>query len=300
MQMRALSFAALLSVAVPSLAALPLTARAAEPAEHPAELEDLTLANFFDGWSQPWSHRHRSTPDMALLKVTTNFLERELRLDYVRTDVRWSSKTKATDLANALIAYGLNRRLMVEVIGNEQWSEGWKGAPTNGAGSGALVRLQLVDTATQSWSAQARVSPPNRGVGQTQTSFTYALAGWQDLRALVPALGRTGLYWSAQLENLQGAHKAGGRENTVSYDVSLAHTWTEPATPALGNLTTFLEAYGSTDLDGSGSGKTVASLTPGVRFWFVPENSLMAGVDVPVSRGAPFSLVYRATYIMNF
>src|ERR1700690_2341650 len=47
------------------------------------QLSDLTLLNFFtEGWGEAWAHRHRETPDMSLLRVTTNFLEREYRLDY--------------------------------------------------------------------------------------------------------------------------------------------------------------------------------------------------------------------------
>ncbi len=299
MQKRARSFAVALSIAVLCLGALPRAARA-EAAEPSHEPEDLTLGNFFDGWNQAWTHRHGDTPDMALLKVATNFLERELRLDYARTDTRNNRKVSAIDFGNALIAYGLNRRLMVSVVTNYQWNEGFKGAPANGGGGGAVLRLQLVDTAAWSWAVQARVSPADRGVGQTQTSYTYALAGWTDLHALIPVLTRTGLYWSAQFENLQGSHAPGLRENDVSYDVSLAKTWTEATTPVLANLTTFVEAFGTTDLDGAGEGKTVATLTPGVRFWFVPENSLMFGVDVPVSHGAPLAAVYRATYILNF
>jgi hypothetical protein len=37
--------------------------------------------------------------------------------------------------------------------------------------------------------------------------MTYALAGWQDMQALVPALDRVGLYFSLQYENLLGSHE---------------------------------------------------------------------------------------------
>ncbi len=195
--------------------------------EHAQQLSDLTLLNFFsEGWGEQWEKRRRTTPDMALLRVTTNFLEREFRLDYVRTDVANNPKLESTDLANALIAYGLNRRLMIELIVNYQWNVPFSGFTTNGSGGGLLARFQLVDTPTQSYSFQTRVSAPNKGLGQTQTSFTYALAGWQDMHALVPALGRFGLYGSFQYENLVGPHKAGATQNDVSYDVSLAETWT--------------------------------------------------------------------------
>jgi hypothetical protein len=269
--------------------------------ENAQPLSGLTLLNFFsEGWSQPWEKRRRTTPDMALLRVTTNFLEREFRLDYVRTDVANNPKLESTDLANTLIAYGLNRRLMIELIVNYQWNVPPAGPTANGPGGDLLARFQLVDTPTQSYSFQARVSAPNKGLGQTQTSFTYALAAWQDMHALVPALGRFGLYGSFQYENLVGPHKVGATQNDVSYDVSLAETWTSPSTPVFGNFTTFLEAFGTTILDGASSGKTTVSLTPGIRFWFVPENSLTLGVDLPVSHAPAFHTVFRATYILNF
>ncbi len=273
------------------------TTRATRPE---APVDDLTLLNFFEGWDQPWIHRHRDTPDMALLKVTTNFLEREFRLDYAHTSLNGNPKLRSQDLLNGLIAYGLSRRLMIELISTYQWNHGLPGASMNGAGGGALARFQLVDTAHSSYSAQVRVSAPNKAIGGTQTSLAYALAGWQDLHVLAPALGRLGLYYSLQYENLQGVHKPGARTNDVAYDVSLAETWTRPATPVLGNFTTFVEAYGTTDLDGSHAGRTIVTLTPGVRFWFVPENSLTAGVDLPLSHDPPASAVYRATYILNF
>lgn len=269
--------------------------------ESPQRLSDLTLLNFFsEGWGQPWEKRRRYTPDMALLRVTTNFLEREFRLDYVLTDAANNPKLDSTDLANALVAYGLNRRLMIEIITNYQWNVPPNGDTASGAGGGFLARFQLVDTPTQSYSFQTRVSPPNKGLGQTQTSLTYALAGWQDMHALVPALGRFGLYYSFQYESLVGSHKPGAAQNDVSYDISIAETWTSPSTPVLGNFTTFLEAFGTTILDGASSGKTAVSLTPGIRFWFVPENSFTLGVDLPVIQAPPFHWVFRATYIMNF
>lgn len=271
--------------------------------EQSQHLSDLTLSNFFsEGWSQTWEKRRRSTPDMALLRVTTNFLERELRVDYVRTDAANNPKLDSTDLANGLIAYGLNRRLMIEIIANYQWNVPvpTSGFTTNGPGGGLLARFQLVDTATQSYSFQAKLAAPNKGLGQTQTSLAYALAGWQDMHALIPALGRFGLYYSVQYENLLGPRKVGAAQNDVSYDVSLAETWTSPSTPVFGNFTTFVEGFATTILDGATSGKTTVSLTPGIRFWFVPENSLSLGVDVPLTRVPTFHTVLRATYIMNF
>jgi hypothetical protein len=265
-------------------------------------LSDLTLLNLFsEGWTQSWAHRQGRTPDMALLRVTTNFLEREFRADYVYTDVKNNPKQLDTQSVRALIAYGLNRRLMVEVFSTYQWNEGPKRPPESGGAGAGVLRLQLVDTADKSDAAQVTLTTPNKGIGQTQTSLAYALAGWQDMQALLPVLDRVGLYYSVQYENLQGPRpKAGARQNDLSYDLSVAKTWTERSTAIVGNLTTFVEAFATTDFDGANSGVTTVSLTPGIRFWFAPENSLMAGVDFPLSRPNPFREVFRFTYILNF
>jgi hypothetical protein len=290
--------------AAPSNAAVAdVSAAAITPEEAPAagHLSDLTFANFFtEGWNQNWVKRRRYTPDMALLRVTTNFLEREFRFDYVLTNVANSATLDTTDMINGLIAYGLNRRLMLEVISNYQWNNLNSGDVKSGAGGGFLSRFQLVDTDTASYSFQARVSPANKGIGQTQTSLQFALAAWHDIHAVAPALGRFGLYYSFQYENLLGSHAAGVMENDISYDVSFAETWTQPTTPVFGNFTTFVEFFGQTFLDGANSGKTNVTITPGFRFWFVPENSLTFGVDLPISSKPAIHSAIRATYIMNF
>lgn len=285
--------ALLLLVAGPAAAEQPGAPAAAGPS-------DLGILDFFtNGWNEDWVHRHRETRDMALLKVTTNFLERELRVDYAYTSPM-SSRYTGQSFLNSLIAYAVNRRLMLELILNYQWNVADGLVATNGAGGAALLRFQLVDTATASYSTQIRVSVPNKGLGQAQTTIGYYLAGWQDVRAWLPALGRVGLYYSFQYDNLQGPAPAGALRNAISYDVSLARTWTDARTPVVGDLTTFVEAYGTTALDGDSAGKTVLSLTPGVRFWFVPRNSLTVGVELPISQYPPWSYVARATYILNF
>ncbi|MFI5180965.1 MAG: hypothetical protein ACHQPI_06215 [Thermoanaerobaculia bacterium] len=262
---------------------------------------DLSLADFFTrGWNEEWTHRERFTPDMALLRVTTNFLEREFRADYSRTDVRGNPSLDTTQMANGLIAYGLNRRLMLEVISNYQWNLSNGDVTASGGGGGALVRTQLVDTATSSAALQVKVAFPNKGIGQTQTSLTYALAAWQDLHTLLPALGRVGLYESIQLESLQGPSKPGARTSDLSGDISLAKTWTGPDTPGFGNFTTFVEFFATRDLNGDSSGQTIASITPGIRTWFARKNSVTLGVDLPLGRPGSFYRVLRATYILNF
>ncbi|HVP69243.1 MAG TPA: hypothetical protein VMT17_18485 [Anaeromyxobacteraceae bacterium] len=268
---------------------------------HEQQLTDLTPLNFFtEGWADPWAHRHRYTPDMALLRVTTNFLERELRFDYVYTNVAENKTLDNTQNASALLAYGLDRRLMVEVITNYQWNVNQNGSTTNGAGGGFLARLQLVDTPGQSYSFQLKVAPPNKGIGQTTTVLGYYLAGWQDMHELLPFLGRMGLYFSLDYDNSQGPAKAGATRNVLNYDVSLAETWTPSDMLVVGNLTTFLEFYASTPLDGTANGKTSFWITPGIRFWFLPKNSFTFGVDFEVSNYPTAPEIYRVNYILNF
>ena len=72
-------------------------------------LSDLSIGNFLTvGFDQDWEKWRHYTPDMALLRVTTNFLERELRADYAKTDVANSAATDSTDFVNVLMAYALN------------------------------------------------------------------------------------------------------------------------------------------------------------------------------------------------
>lgn len=271
------------------------------PAGAHASLPDLGLANFFTaGWDEDWAHHERYTPDMALLKVTTNFLEREFRLDYSNTGVRGSATVDTSQLANGLIAYGLNRRFMLEVVSNYQWNQLNGETGTNGGGGGAVLRTQLVDTDTLSLDLQAKLAVPNKGIGTTQTSIAYSVGAWQDLHALLPALGRMGLYESIQLESLQGPAKVGARTSDLAGDISLAKTWTSPDTPGLRNFTTFAELFFTKDLNGAVSGQTIASITPGIRTWFAKGNSITLGEDLPVGRRGNFYRVIRATYILNF
>jgi hypothetical protein len=270
------------------------------------EPSELTPLNFFtEGWNQDWVKRSRKnrTPDMALLRVTTNFLERELRIDYVYTQhVKKNKKLDHSQLLNGLIAYGINRRLMVEVISNYQWNTPTSARNTpqvNGAGAAALVRLQLADTYDQSYAAQVRVSAPNRPIGQTAATVSPSLAGFQDLQVWL-GLDRVGLYESLTYDAVNGPHALGSKTQTLTYAVSLAKTWTDPAMPGVGNLTTFLELVSAWDLNGPTEHHQAVSLTPGIRFWFVPENSLTFGVDFPVSQPHPFGQTYRLTYILNF
>jgi hypothetical protein len=271
----------------------------AQEGQH-APLSDLTLLNFFtEGWSDPWVHRHRKTRDMALLRVTTNFLEREFRLDYQGTPhVHGSATVTRTDFLNGLIAYGVDRRLMLEVVANYQWNHNGANL-AQGPGAAVVARFQLVDTEESSYAFQMRASAPNRGLGQFATTLSPTLAGWQDLDAAL-GLDQVGLYYSLTWDSLQGRVAAGARTDSLSYDITLAKTWTDAKTAGIGSFTTFVETLATTDFNGPTPSRTLVSVTPGIRFWFVTEQSLTLGVDIPVSYPHLYSEILRITYILNF
>lgn len=237
---------------------------------------------------------------MALLRVTTNFLEREFRFDYQGArHVNHNAKVRRTDFIQGLIAYGLDRRIMIEVIGSYQWNHKDGLNIVDGPGAGAVTRFQLVDTEVSSYAVQLKVTAPNKSIGQTGATISPAIAGWTDMDALA-GLDRVGLYYSINWDNVSGPHAHPAQTNVLTYDISVAKTWTELSTPVLGNLTTFLEGVLSQAGDGPTAHRTQGTLTPGIRFWFVPENSLTFGVDLPVSYPHAQSEVFRVTYILNF
>ncbi len=273
-------------------------AQTAEPSNQPS---NLTLWNFFtEGWNQEWTHRETpgGAPDMSLLHVQTNFLEREFRFDAYNQQNLSSDSNKSTNFMDAEVAYGINRRFMVEVVSNYEWKDPKTGANMSGAGGALLGRFQLVDVPGSSYAFNVRVSSPVTGLNNEQTEFTSSLAGWHDLTGI--GLSRVGLYYSIQEDTYAGPAAAGSKRNDLTYDVSLAKTWTDRATPVFGNFTTFVELYATTNLDGSDSGHTDVNVTPAIRFNLSRNNILMAGVDLPVSSPHEFTKTYRLTYIYDF
>ena len=159
---------------------------------------------------------------MSLLHVQTNFLEREFRTDFYSQQNVGSNKTGSISFADALIAYAINRRFMMEVVANYQWnSSRTAGASTSGAGSALVGRLQLVDVPGASYAYNFRVSSPNSGVGNRQTTFSNTLAGWNDLTPL--GLKKVGLYYSVQENAYSGPAKAGSKYNDIVYAGAVYH-----------------------------------------------------------------------------
>jgi hypothetical protein len=270
----------------------------------------LTLWNFFtEGWGQGFTRRSSEdrAPDLSLLRVQTNFMERELRVNYAYTNDFHNGKQSNLNNLDYLIAYALDRRFMVEVVGNEQWIEGSGKNPDESGPTARFVgRVQLISTADSSYSFNFQASAPDPSLGQHQTTISYGLAGFEDLTRF--GLYRAGLYGSVLFDSQDGPHAAGATLDDVQYDFSVAKTLTRPDTPLVGNLTVFLEAFAQTNLDGAHKDSTLVSLTPGFRFnlgkasWpgFGLDNWLMLGTDIPVAGPKPWNAIYRFTYIKNF
>jgi hypothetical protein len=273
-------------------------------------LSDLTLLNFFSaGWNDDFAKRVRETgtPDYALLRVQTNFMEREVRVNYsYQENIRSKTKEHQANL-DAFIAYAFNRRFMIEVLGNYQWIGERNGKNIDGGDPQIIGRVQLVDTEPSSYSFNFKILAPDRGIGETQTTFSYGIAGFNDL-AYFLNLNKVGLYYSFSFDSLAGPHAVGAKLDDVNYDITIAKTLLPQETPFVGGFTPFLEAFGQTDLDGSTRGHTVVTLTPGVRFnlgvtdlaKFGKDNWLLFGADIPVSGPRPNDVVWRLTYIKNF
>jgi hypothetical protein len=262
---------------------------------------DLTLSNFFtDGWNDPYERRVTpgGAPDMSLLHVTTNFLEREWRTDYYWQQNSPSDDTRNIQYLDSLIAYGLNRRLMIEGVGIYEWKNArGGGADTSGGAAAFVTRLQLVDVPGASYAFNLRVTTPDQGIKNKQTTISPALAGWNDLTSL--GLKKVGLYYSLQEDAYAGPAAPGARHNDLTYAISLAKTWTDPETPFFGNFTTFAEFYGTTTLDGDNP-TTALNVTPGFRVSLGHGNIIMGGVDLPLTHPHDFDATYRLTYILNF
>ena len=147
----------------------------------------------------------------------------------------------------------------------------------------------------------------NVPLGTTQTTLSYGLAGFEDL-AYWFQLDRVGLYYSVTFDTYAGPAAAGAKQNDVQYCVALAKTITDPDTPIFGKLSLFVENFAQTDLDGSEAGRTLVTVTPGMRFNFGPcdrikmgsSNAVIFGTDIPVSEYRPWDATYRFTYIKYF
>ena len=201
--------------------------------------EDLTLGNFFSaGWDDEWAKQERATgtPNMALLRVQTNFMEREFRANYYFENNVASTTTKNMTDFDALIAWSFNRRLMLEITGAYQWTDPRTGVrdgrrQSRPGGPSPIDRHRIVVLFLQLQGRRAQ-----SGIGYRQSTISYGVAGFEDL-AYWFGLDRVGLYYSFLFDSYTGPVAAGTKLDDVGYDVTLAKTFTDPKTPLLGNLT---------------------------------------------------------------
>jgi hypothetical protein len=273
--------------------------------------QPLTLGNFFTaGWNEDFTRRDSEgrAPDLALLRVQTNFMEREVRVNYFFENNVRTAKVSNIDSLDAFIAYAFNRRFMFEVLGNYQWIDPRGKNPDNSGPAARLVgRIQLISTEESSYSFNFQTITPDPGLGQHLTTMSYGFAGFEDLTHRL-GLYRVGFYYSILFDSLAGPHAQGAKLNDVQYDLTIAKTLTPPDMPLIGNFTIFAETFAQTDLDGTHSGTTVVTETPGVRFnlgrircaKFGIDNWIMGGVDIPLAGPHPYDAIYRFTYITNF
>jgi hypothetical protein len=266
-----------------------------------APLSNLTLENFFtQGWDEAWVKRSNpdGAPDMALLRVQTNFLAQFFRVDFFSQQDVNSTKYETIDLFDVMAAKGLNRRLMISATVNYEWIDSRVNNYMDASSKAIAGRLQLIDIPGSAYALNLKVTSPAKGVGNDLTTVTYSLAGWQDLTPY--GLSRVGLYFDILGDNYVGPHPIGTKSFDTAYDVSLAKTWTAPDAALLQNFTTFAELYGQTDLSGATSGKTAITLTPGTRTGIGHNQILMVGVDLPLSHPHANDWALRITYIINF
>jgi len=262
---------------------------------------DLTLSNFFtEGWNQPYTFRQSlpdGAPDLALLRSVTNFLVRVSRTDFSYADNLGKSPTKDIPFVDEYIDYAFNQRFMLSLFGDYTWVNQRSAADLDGAGGGAQFRFQLVDTPTASYDFNFRIDLPDTGIDDHLTKFSTALSGWQDLSQL--HAGRLGIYYDLIEESYAGPAAPGVVRNDMAYDVSFAETWTKPSAP-IGNLSTFVEFAGSTNVDGDRRNISALTATPGLQFVFGGRNLLILGVDLPLTHPSDTRDVYRFTYIYCF
>ena len=172
---------------------------------------------------------------------------------------------------------------------------------------GILARFELVDTEPSSCCFNFKVSAPNTPLATTQTTLNYALTGFEDLSYWFQ-LDRVGLYYTFAIDSYAGPAAKGTKQCDMQYDISLAKTFTAPDAPVFRNLTLFVENFAQTDLDGSETGRTLLTVTPGLRFNFGTckaaklglTNAIIMGTDIPVSEYHPWDATYRFTYIKCF
>jgi len=270
-----------------------------EAGEHHEAPSDLFPCDFFRiGWAEPFEERPREgrAPRLKLFKSRQGFLERIALGGYTYTNGVDVGNFNEHELAAGL-EWAFNRRFAFEIEPFYTWQRPSREQDRHADGLrwnfGTL--FQLIDTADRAYNFQIHAITPSRHLDAEQTELSFALAGFEDLTKTL-GLHRVGLYHDIEYVTLLGPRGAGDERraaNEVRYDVSLAQTLVEGNVALVADFTVFVEAFGQTELDGSHSGRTEFSFTPGFRFnptgreekaWWV-----QAGIEFPVTGPRPFN-----------
>ena len=172
-----------LFICVPVFAAEPSTPETQAQPTASAQPSNLTLWNLFtEGWNQEWTKRQTpgGAPDMSLLHVTTNFLEREFRYDFYDQINKARDSNRTVEYMDALVAYGINRGCMLEVESTYEWEIARGGGSSSGPSGILIGRLQLVDIPGFSNDLNLKITSPSVGFTHKQTTTISPAfeAGW--------------------------------------------------------------------------------------------------------------------------
>jgi len=239
----------------------------------------------------------RRTPDLVLLRVQTNFLEHDLRLDSTYQDrITGTPARSATDF-DIRLAVPVDTVWMIGVIGNYRWLEEVNRPNENGAAVSVFGRVQMIEEVESSYAFTLEISSPNKGVENDRTQVSAGVAGFEDLDALLGFDG-VGLYADLQLQHSTSRGQVDGG-NQLAYVVSMAKTWTGDLL-GTARLSVFEELGGTTQIDQGSGGRTTLSITPGFRFDPSPAHAFLAGVDFPLTHPHGFGELFRISYIYSF
>jgi hypothetical protein len=267
--------------------------------ERREEPSDLLLRDLFTtGWGEAFEERPRAgrAPRFNLPKSRQGFLERIAFINYTYTNGLEDDTLNEHELAGGL-EWAFNRRFQLGIESFYTWQR--PSAEEAHRGDGLRwdfsSRLQLLDTADCAQNFQIHVITPNSHLNAPQTELAFTLAGFEDLTNL--GLRRVGLYHHIEYASLLGPRREEPDvirpANLLRYDLSLAKTLIDPDVPLIGDFTVFFETFAETELDGSHSGRTQVTFTPGIRFnptgreekaWWV-----QTAIEFPVSGPRPFN-----------
>ena len=271
------------------------------PSPAPSSADDLTLENLFTkGWDEPFVMRQSladGAPDLPLFHSPANFMVRVSRTDFSFQDDLDKCSTKSIAYLDEYLDFAVNQRFMLSVFTDYTWLNNATQPREDGVGGGVSGRFQLLDTPTSSDSINLRVDVPSRDIGIHTTALSAAFMGWKDLS---PAGARgVGVYYALQNNVYAGYNAPGATRDALTYEIALARTWTSYSAP-LGDLTSFVEFSGATNLDGDACTRTQLAITPALQFFLGGRNLFMLGVDFPVTHPAVDRQVYRITYVYCF